>query len=145
MIDHPRSNGDVQRVAIQPGRRSRRPAGYEGFRFGTESKTRPKANCSGMGGSTISFGDGSFGTATSGVAPLTSFAVCARAESAQSAATMVITAPTRLTFPNRLARFIVIRDLLINSYAQDRISRAATALLDEGIADTLASGLMEDC
>ena len=37
----------------------------------------PRANCCGMGGSTISFADASFGTATSGVVPLTSFAVCA--------------------------------------------------------------------
>src|SRR5713101_6977858 len=80
-------------------------------------KTRPWASCSGMGGSTTSFGGASFGTATSGVAPLTSFAVCAAAESAQSAIAIAITAPTRPTFPATFGRFVavVIQGLLRES------------------------------
>src|SRR6266576_1518118 len=58
-----------------------------------------------MGGSTISCGVGSFGIATSGVAPLTSFAVCARAESTQSAAKMDITAAL-MTMPDGTCGFV---------------------------------------
>src|SRR5258705_763953 len=77
-------------------------------------KTRPWASCPGMGGSTTSFGGASFGTATRGVAPLTSFAVCAAAETAQSAIAIAITAPTRPTFPATFGRFlaVVIQGLL---------------------------------
>src|SRR5712671_2176913 len=71
-------------------------------------KTRPWASCSGMGGSTTSFGGASLGTATRGVAPLTSFAVCAAAESAQSAIAIAITAPTRPIFPATFGRFVVV-------------------------------------
>src|SRR5260221_10331923 len=71
-------------------------------------KTRPWASCSGMGGSTTSFGGASFGTATRGVGPLTSFAVCAAAESVQSAIAIAITAPTRPTFPATFGRFVVV-------------------------------------
>src|SRR5215468_5696969 len=46
-----------------------------------------------MGGSTTSFGAGSFGTATSGVAPLTSFAVCAAAVTANMPRNTAMTVP----------------------------------------------------
>jgi hypothetical protein len=76
---------------------------------GKGMKTRPWANCSGMGGSTISFAGVSFGTATSGVAPLTSFAVCAAAEIAQNAIAMPMAAPRLM-----MLRFVlVIIDLLV--------------------------------
>src|SRR5258706_11611274 len=89
-------------------------------------KTRPWASCPGMGGSTTSFGGASFGTATRGVAPLTSFAVCAAAESAQSAIAIAITAPTRPTFPATFGRFlaVVIQGLLRESLLAGIISLA---------------------
>src|SRR5258706_709273 len=89
-------------------------------------KTRPWASCPGMGGSTTSFGGASFGTATRGVAPLTSFAVCAAAESAQSAIAIAITAPTRPTFPATFGRFlaVVIQGLLRESLLAGNISLA---------------------
>src|SRR6267142_6280842 len=76
-------------------------------------KTRPWASCSGMGGSTTSFGGASFWTATRGVAPLTSFAVCAAAECAQMAIAIAITA-TRPTVPVTFGLFTagIIQDLL---------------------------------
>src|SRR5258705_11681939 len=89
-------------------------------------KTRPWASCSGMGGSTTSFGGASFGTATRGVAPLTPLAVCAAAESAQSAIAIAITAPTRPTFPATFGRFlaVVIQGLLRESLLAGIISLA---------------------
>src|SRR6185436_2561030 len=62
-------------------------------------KTRPSASCSGMGGSTTSFGGGSFGTATSGVAPFTSFALCAVAGVGPNATTTTTSAPTHPRCP----------------------------------------------
>ena len=41
--------------------------------------TRPLASCSASGGSTISFGGGSFSIATSGDGPRISLALCAKA------------------------------------------------------------------
>src|SRR5258707_13481839 len=89
-------------------------------------KTRPRASCSGMGGSTISVAGASLGTATSGVAPLTSFAVCAAAESAQSAIAIAITAPTRPTFHATFGRFVVvvIRRLLREGLLAGMVGRA---------------------
>src|SRR5271165_6457419 len=71
-------------------------------------KTRPKASCSGIGASTISFAGASFRIATNGVAPLTSLAVCAEAESALSTTAMPITAALRLAPAVMLISFDVL-------------------------------------
>src|SRR3979409_592998 len=103
-------------------------------------KTRPWASCSAMGGSTISFGGASFGTATSGVVPLTCFAVCAAAESAQSAIAIAITAPTRPTFPATFGRVVavVIQGLLRESLLAAIISLARQSpYRTQGVAHVL--------
>src|SRR5260221_10239677 len=109
--------GDTVRAAFPNTGRMRR------FSVRYWMKTRPRASCSGMGGSTISFAGASFGTATSGVAPLTSFAVCAAAEIAQNA--IAITAPTRPRLPVMFGRgaVLVIQDLLRQSLLIGMVSR----------------------